>query len=240
MSVASLRRRMAHARETAWARIEQLRGRSRVFDLGFAVVSRDRLIASSILSAFVAFRLFLFLIPYVYVAVAGLGFYSESRPGGTEDLARDVGFAGVVAADIAEALQTSDRGRWVALIAGTLALSWASLGVSKSLYSVSQVAWRLPPCGSGTAAPPWPSPSSRSWCTRRCGLQRRSPCLALREAPGERYSPGRCWRPSGSRSCTSSSCITSQTASAGHRPCTALSAWRSSCWPGWSSSASSP
>ena len=144
MSVASLRRRMAHARETAWARIEQLRGRSRVFDLGFAVVSRERLIASSILSAFVAFRLFLFLIPYVYVAVAGLGFYSESRPGGTEDLARDVGFAGVVAADIAEALQTSDRGRWVALIAGTLALSWASLGVSKSLYSVSQVAWRLP------------------------------------------------------------------------------------------------
>jgi AbrB family looped-hinge helix DNA binding protein len=144
MSIASLRRRMADVRETAWARIEQLRGRSRVFDLGFAVVNRDRLIASSVLSAFVAFRLFVFLIPYVYVLVAGLGFYSESRPGGTEDLARDVGFAGVVAADIADALQTSDRGRWFALVAGTLALSWASLGVSRSLHSVNQVAWRLP------------------------------------------------------------------------------------------------
>jgi len=144
MNIASLRRRMADVRETAWARIEQLRGRSRVFDLGFAVVNRDRLIASSVLSAFVAFRLFIFLIPYLYVSVAGLGFYSQTRPGGTEELARDVGFAGVVAADIADALQTSDRGRWFALVAGTLALAWASLGVSKSLHSVNQVAWRLP------------------------------------------------------------------------------------------------
>src|SRR5918995_764960 len=82
--------------------------------------------------------------PRLLAAVCGGVAVPQPRPGGTEDLGGDVGFAGVVAADIAEAIKTSDRGWWVALIAGTLALSWASLGVSKSLYSVSQVAWRLP------------------------------------------------------------------------------------------------
>ncbi|MGH9120218.1 MAG: hypothetical protein ACRD0A_20840 [Acidimicrobiales bacterium] len=63
------------------------------------------------LSAFVAFRLFVFMIPFIYVLVAALGLYGSSQPGGIEELIERVGFGGALAADLGNALEASDRGR---------------------------------------------------------------------------------------------------------------------------------
>jgi len=97
-----------------------------------------------VLSAFVAFRMFVFLVPFVYVLVAGLGLYGSSQPGGTQDVIERAGAGAAIASSLANAMEASDRGRWLALILGIGALLWASLGVTKSLYAVHQVAWRLP------------------------------------------------------------------------------------------------
>jgi AbrB family looped-hinge helix DNA binding protein len=144
MSLASLRQRIENYVEAATVKLDEARARSRVVDVGFKVVSRERIISNSVLSAFIAFRLFVFVIPYLYVIVAGLGAYGATQEGGTQEVARRAGLGAAIARDIAEATQTSDRGRWLALTIGGAAMLWASLGVSKSLYAVHLVAWRLP------------------------------------------------------------------------------------------------
>jgi AbrB family looped-hinge helix DNA binding protein len=140
----SLRQRVSDVVDTATARADELRARSTVVDRVFGVLNRERLIATSVLSAFVAFRMFVFLIPFAYAVVAALGLYGSSQSGGTADFLGDVGLGGAVAANMARAMEASDRGRWLALIVGLGAALWASLGLAKSVYAVHVVAWRLP------------------------------------------------------------------------------------------------
>jgi AbrB family looped-hinge helix DNA binding protein len=144
MNVQSVREWMGQSTERARDQVDTWRDRSRLVDLVFGVFARERIIATSVLSAFVAFRLFVLLVPMLYVAVAGLGLYGQADPDGPAELAEQIGFGGVAAANIAEAVQSSERARWVALVAGTAALLWASVGVSKSVFAVHLVAWRLP------------------------------------------------------------------------------------------------
>jgi AbrB family looped-hinge helix DNA binding protein len=140
----SLRQRANDVVDVLTARADELRARSKLVDRAFGVLNRERLIATSVLSAFVAFRMFVFLIPFAYAVVAGLGLYGSSQPGGTSDFLSDVGLGGAVAANLARAVEASDRGRWVALIVGLGAALWASLGLTKSVDAVHVVAWRLP------------------------------------------------------------------------------------------------
>jgi AbrB family looped-hinge helix DNA binding protein len=140
----SLRRRVTTAVELATARADELRARSTIVDRAFGVLNRERLIATSVLSAFVAFRTFVFLIPYVYVVVAGLGLYGSSHPGGTRGFLQGVGISRLLASSLSNALEASDRSRWLALILGSGAMLWASLGLTKSVFAVHLVAWRLP------------------------------------------------------------------------------------------------
>jgi uncharacterized BrkB/YihY/UPF0761 family membrane protein len=140
----SLRQRVNNAVELATARADELRARSTIVDRAFGVLNRERLIATSVLSAFVAFRTFVFLIPYVYVLVAGLGLYGSKQEGGTRGFLEGVGISRLMASSLANALEASDRSRWLALILGAGAMLWASLGLSKSVFAIHLVAWRLP------------------------------------------------------------------------------------------------
>jgi AbrB family looped-hinge helix DNA binding protein len=144
MNAQSLREWVGQSTERARDTVDTWRERSRLVDLAFGVFARERIIATSILSAFVAFRMFVLLVPFVYVLVAGVGLYGEADPSGPETIADNIGFGGLAARNIAEAVQASERTQWVALAAGSAALLWASVGVSKSVYAVHLVAWRLP------------------------------------------------------------------------------------------------
>ena len=143
-TIESLRQRVTNAVELATARADELRARSTIVDRVFGVLNRERLIATSVLSAFVAFRTFVFLIPYVYVLVAGLGLYGSSQPGGTRSVLEGAGISQLLASSVANALEASNRSRWLALILGGGAMLWASLGLAKSVFAVHLVAWRLP------------------------------------------------------------------------------------------------
>jgi uncharacterized BrkB/YihY/UPF0761 family membrane protein len=142
--VDSLRQRVNNVVDLATARADELRTRSTVVDRVFGVLNRERLIATSVLSAFVAFRMFVFLIPYVYAIVAGLGLYGSSQSNGVRGFLQGLGISRLLASSLSNALEASDRSRWLALILGSGAMLWASLGLSKSVFAVHQVAWRLP------------------------------------------------------------------------------------------------
>ncbi|HWC70028.1 MAG TPA: hypothetical protein VG993_02585 [Actinomycetota bacterium] len=112
-------------RESA-ERLDATRGGHAVLDSLLQVVSRDRYLAGGLLASAVAFRLFLWIVPLAVVFVAGSGFYAASDPDQAQEYAREFGVSAFITGSVSRALQASDRGRWIALIAGLVALVWSS------------------------------------------------------------------------------------------------------------------
>jgi uncharacterized BrkB/YihY/UPF0761 family membrane protein len=122
------------------ARLEQARARSPVVDAAVGVLRRERPVASGILAAALAFRLFALLIPLTYVLVAGIGFSAGAA--GSGGPARGDRLRDLVVASVA---RTTDRGRVVALIVGGVATLLAAGGVVEVLRWVHVLAWRVTP-----------------------------------------------------------------------------------------------
>ncbi|HEU4398118.1 MAG TPA: YhjD/YihY/BrkB family envelope integrity protein [Actinomycetota bacterium] len=125
------------------ARLEQARARSSAVDAAFGVLRRERPVATGILAAALAFRLFALLIPLAYLLVAGIGFSATAAepPGPARgDRLRDL-----VVDSVAAVARTSDRGRFIALIFGGVATLLAAGGVVEVLRWVHVLAWRVPP-----------------------------------------------------------------------------------------------
>jgi uncharacterized BrkB/YihY/UPF0761 family membrane protein len=123
------------------ARLEQARARSPVVDAAVGVLRRERPVASGILAAALAFRLFALLIPLTYVLVAGIGFSAGAA--GSTGPARGDRLSDLVVASVAAVARTSDRGRLVALIVGGVATLLAAGGVVEVLRWVHVLAWRV-------------------------------------------------------------------------------------------------
>jgi len=125
------------------ARLEQARARSPAVDAAVGVVRRERPVATGILAAALAFRLFALLIPLAYVLVAGLGLSAtagEPAGPGRGDRLRDL-----IVDSIAAVARTSDRNRWFALVVGGVATVVAAGGVVEVLRWVHVLAWRVAP-----------------------------------------------------------------------------------------------
>jgi hypothetical protein len=109
------------------ARLEQARARSpavdAAVDTAIGVVRRERPVATGILAAALAFRLFALLIPLAYVLVAGLGIFARAQagPGGGDRLGE------LVVGSIAAVARTSHRGHLIALVFGGAATLLAAL-----------------------------------------------------------------------------------------------------------------
>jgi hypothetical protein len=127
------------------ARLEQARARSpavdAAVDAAIGVVRRERPVATGILAAALAFRLFALLIPLTYVLVAGLGIFARARAGpGRGDRLGEL-----VVGSIAAVARTSHRGHLIALVFGGVATVLAAGGVVEVLGWIHLLAWRLAP-----------------------------------------------------------------------------------------------
>ena len=125
------------------ARLEQARVRSAAVDAAVGVVRRERPVASGILAAALAFRLFALMIPLAYVLVAGIGF--TTRAAERAGQAGDDQLSDLVVDSIAAVARTSDRNRWFALVVGGVATVVAAGGVVEVLRWVHVLAWRVVP-----------------------------------------------------------------------------------------------
>jgi uncharacterized BrkB/YihY/UPF0761 family membrane protein len=121
-------------------RLEQARARVPAVDAAVGVLRRERPVATGILAAALAFRLFALAIPLAYVLVAGIGLTLGRTGRAAEDQLSDL-----VVDSIAAVARTSERGRLIALIIGGGATLVAAGGVVEVLRWIHVLAWRVAP-----------------------------------------------------------------------------------------------
>jgi uncharacterized BrkB/YihY/UPF0761 family membrane protein len=119
------------------------RQRSGMVDAGFLVQELDAQVGGGILAGALAFRLFLFMVPFVYVVFTALGLISRALGQDPGQLARNVGITGILASTV---VKIDDQGVWahVALILGAIVTLYITSGaLLKALYVVHWLIWRV-------------------------------------------------------------------------------------------------
>ena len=109
------------------------------------VLENERELGGGLIAGGVAFRIFLWLVPFGLVAAAVLSFWSEQDPDGLESAARRFGVGAAAAHAASEALQLSERSTLFILLFGLVFLAWFTLGAVRALLLAYALAWRLAP-----------------------------------------------------------------------------------------------
>lgn len=125
--------------------IAEARARHRSIDVGFATVERDSEIGGSLLAGALAYRLFVFLLPFAVFAVVGLGIYADATDQSTAEVAGEIGMTRVIATQVAGA--ASDSARWWVLVVSIPILAYAVGQLYRSIAIVHALAYE----GSGRA-----------------------------------------------------------------------------------------
>ncbi len=109
------------------------------------VLQNERELGGGLIAGGVAFRIFLWLVPFGLVAAAVLSFWSEQDPDGLESAARSFGVGAAAAQAGSEALQFGDRNAFLVLLFGLVLLAWFTLGAVRALVLAYALAWQLEP-----------------------------------------------------------------------------------------------
>jgi len=125
--------------------IEETRARHRSVDIALATVERDSEIGGSLLAGALAYRLFVFLLPFAVFLVVGLGAFADATDQSTAAVADGLGLTQFVAREIGEA--ASDSARWWVLVASIPILAYAIGQLFRSVSIVHALAYE----GSGRA-----------------------------------------------------------------------------------------
>jgi membrane protein len=125
--------------------IEEARAQHRSVDIGLAAVERDSEIGGSLLAGALAYRLFVFLLPFAVFLVVGLGVYADATDQSTATVADELGVTQVIAREIAVA--ANDSARWWVLVVSIPILAYAIGQLYRSVSIVHALAYE----GSGRA-----------------------------------------------------------------------------------------
>lgn len=128
---------------------EDARARSPLVALGFDVYDRDRRHLGGLLSGALAYRFFLWLLPFTLLFVGALGAVTAAVGETPDELSDDLGLQGTLADLMRDAAE--QRGWWIALIIGLFGTAYAGLGAVRSLRIAHAAAWGVRP---GRAARP--------------------------------------------------------------------------------------
>jgi membrane protein len=109
------------------------------------VVESERELGGGLIAGGVAFRIFLWLVPFGLVVAALLSFWSDHDPDGLETASRKFGVGAAAAEAAAEALQTGDRNALVVLLIALPLLAWLTWGAVRALVLAHALAWELRP-----------------------------------------------------------------------------------------------
>ena len=125
-------------RATTWGPLEP------VAEIGWRTFRRDAAIGGSVLGAALAYRIFVWLLPFALVAVLGLALV-ERTEGDVAEAVRDAGLTGVVASSVADAAEGT-RGWALAagLVAAAVVLVYQSSTLLRAFRAVTALAWGLP------------------------------------------------------------------------------------------------
>ena len=133
------RARLAAERAREWA--EEERGRSRVVGLGFDLADRDRARLGGLLAGALAYRMFLWLLPFALFLVGLLGGVTSIDGEAPDDISTNIGLQGFLGDTLAEAAR--QNGWWIATIVGLVGTLYPGLGVVRALRIAHAAAWGL-------------------------------------------------------------------------------------------------
>jgi uncharacterized BrkB/YihY/UPF0761 family membrane protein len=125
-------------------RLEAARPRSQVVDTAFRALDRDQATGGGVLSAAVAFRVFLVLVPFVFFVVYVFGIAADATSQSAGALASKAGVAGLVASALSSAGNSSTTSRWVIIAVSGFALFLAARAMVKVLRITHGLIWRVP------------------------------------------------------------------------------------------------
>jgi uncharacterized BrkB/YihY/UPF0761 family membrane protein len=120
------------------------RQRSGMVDAGFQVQELDARVGGGILAGALAFRIFLFMVPFVYVVFTVLGAVFGAVSQDPAQAARNIGITGVLASAV---VKTQDQSAWtlaLLVIGAAFALFLTAGSLLKALYVVHWLIWRIP------------------------------------------------------------------------------------------------
>lgn len=141
---ARARAQAEHLRRRADATVKDLERRrpgNRWVDAGFSTLERDVASGGGVLAAALAFRLFIFMVPFVFVIVTAIPTATDATDADPTELADRFGMAGLVATAIESADDISFWNRLALLVAGLFALVLAGRSLVRVLRITHGLAW---------------------------------------------------------------------------------------------------
>jgi membrane protein len=139
------RDRAVEARRQAEVRIRQEGERRDWVHVLLDTYDRDQRRAGGLLSGGLAFRLFVWCLPFALVLVTSLGFLAESIDHTVESLGQESGLSATIVDAVSKGVEASSRNRFALLVLGLVLLFMASTSGLRALNVVSIVAWELEP-----------------------------------------------------------------------------------------------
>ena len=103
---------------------------------------RNRRVAASVLAGGLAYRIFLWLLPFALVVGGGLGF---SNANSTEEAVEGGGLPGAVTNAIGDAARSANSQSWWLLAVGVPLLLWAGFTGAKAVQLIHALVWEEPP-----------------------------------------------------------------------------------------------
>jgi uncharacterized BrkB/YihY/UPF0761 family membrane protein len=123
--------------------LEERRKRGGVVAAGFDVQDFDSRVGGGILAGAVAFRVFLFLVPFVYVVFTVLDLAAKTLNQDPAHLAKSVGITGVLASAVVNTQSVSVWQQLVLVVGATVAMVITARSLTKALYVVHWLVWRI-------------------------------------------------------------------------------------------------
>jgi membrane protein len=123
-------------------RAEEMRRRHRTVDGVFVLADRDSDVGGGIMAGSLAYRIFIWMLPFALVVVGGIGLAAAASVESPEDATRALGLHGIVSNSVAEAARSSSR--WYALLIGIPVLVWTTRGLLRALIVVHRLVWGDP------------------------------------------------------------------------------------------------
>jgi len=137
--------RIAGARAGAAERWERVKPRWWPFELAEEFVRRYIRLSCGTLAGDLAFRAFVWLLPFVFVAVALISLVGEGNTERTKELLSSSGIAGSVGQNIAEQIHEVHKSWWIVAAIGLFGLISSGLSLVQSLRRAHFVVWGMHP-----------------------------------------------------------------------------------------------
>jgi uncharacterized BrkB/YihY/UPF0761 family membrane protein len=125
-------------------RLEAHRPTNRGIDAVFRWVQLQIDAGAALIAGAIAFRIFLFLLPWVFVVVFGLGVGADAVGADPRTVARSLGMTGLAATAVNTAATTSALTRWVTFSLAVVGLALGAWNLLRALLVSHALIWRIP------------------------------------------------------------------------------------------------